>query len=84
MTLKLYFAPGACSFVPHTLLETAGASYEPVLVKLHKQENYTPEFKALNPRSQVPVLVDKSGLQPTKIGALPAALAAPRLIRIVV
>jgi glutaredoxin len=58
MTLKLYFAPGACSFVPHTLLETAGASYEPVLVKLHKQENYTPEFKALNPRSQVPVLVD--------------------------
>ncbi len=58
MTLKLYFAPGACSFVPHALLETAGASYEPVLVKLHKQENYTPEFKALNPRSQVPVLVD--------------------------
>ena len=58
MTLKLYFAPGACSFVPHALLETAGESFEPVLVKLHKGENYTPEYQAINPRSQVPVLVD--------------------------
>ena len=38
MTMKLYFAPGACSFVPHSLLETAGAEYEPVMVKLHKGE----------------------------------------------
>ena len=57
MTVKLYFAPGACSFVPHALLETAGEPFEPVMVKLHKGENYTPEYKALNPRSQVPVLV---------------------------
>jgi glutathione S-transferase len=58
MSLKLYFAPGACSFVPHALLETAGAPFEPVMVKLHKGENYTPEYKAINPRGQVPVLVD--------------------------
>jgi len=58
MTLKLYFAPGACSFVPHTLLETTGEAFEPVLVKLHKQENLSPEYKAINPRGQVPVLVD--------------------------
>ena len=58
MSMKLYFAPGACSFVPHTLLETAGAEFEPVMVKLHKGENYTPEYKAINPRSQVPVLMD--------------------------
>jgi glutathione S-transferase len=58
MTLKLYFAPGACSFVPHTLLEASGEAFEPVLVKLHKGENQTPEYKAINPRSQVPVLVD--------------------------
>ena len=57
MTMKLYFAPGACSFVPHTLLETIGEPFEPVMVKLHKQENYSPEYKAINPRSQVPVLV---------------------------
>lgn len=57
MSLKLYFGPGACSFVPHTLLEASGAAYEPVLVKLHKQENLGPEFRAINPRGQVPVLV---------------------------
>ena len=34
--LELYFAPGACSFVPHAGLEAAGATFEPRLVKLHK------------------------------------------------
>jgi glutathione S-transferase len=58
MTLKLYFAPGACSFVPHTLLESAGVPFEPVMVKIHKGENEGAEFMALNPRGQVPVLVD--------------------------
>lgn len=58
MTFKLYFAPGACSFVPHVLLEASGAPFEPILVKIHKGENHTPEFKAINPRAQVPVLVD--------------------------
>jgi glutathione S-transferase len=58
MTMKLYFAPGACSFVPHSLLESAGADYEPTLVKLHKGEQNEPAFKAVNPRGQVPVLVD--------------------------
>jgi glutathione S-transferase len=60
MTIQLYFAPGACSFVPHALLEASGEPFEPVLVKLHKQENLQPEFKAINPRGQVPVLVDGS------------------------
>ncbi len=58
MSLKLYFAPGACSFVPHALLETAGEPFEPVLVKLHKGENLAPEYRAINPHGQVPVLVD--------------------------
>lgn len=57
MPLQLYYGPGACSFVPHTLLESAGADYEPVLVKLHKQEHLGEAFKAINPRGQVPVLV---------------------------
>jgi hypothetical protein len=58
MTLKLYFAPGACSFVPHVLLEASGATFEPVMVKLHKGEQQSPEYRAINPRAQVPVLVD--------------------------
>lgn len=56
--MKLYFSPGACSFVPHTLLETIGAPYEPIMVKLHKGEQQQEAFKAINPRGQVPVLVD--------------------------
>ena len=55
--LQLYFAPGACSFVPHVALEAARAEFEPKLVKLHKGEQKTPEYLALNPNGQVPVLV---------------------------
>ena len=58
MNLKLFFAPGACSFVPHVMLEMAGVPFEPVMVKLHKGEQRGPEYLALNPRGQVPVLVD--------------------------
>jgi glutathione S-transferase len=58
MSLKLFFAPGACSFVPHAMLELAGATFEPVSVKLHKGEQRSAEYLALNPRGQVPVLVD--------------------------
>lgn len=59
--MELYFAPGACSFVPHAGLEAikaaTGESFEPRLVKLHKGENRTPEYLAMNPNGQVPVLV---------------------------
>ncbi len=58
MSLKLYYAPGACSFVPHSMLELTGAGFEPVMVRLHKGEQLSPEYLALNPRGQVPVLVD--------------------------
>jgi len=57
--MQLYFSPGACSFVPHTLLEIAGANFEPNLVKLHKGEQYEAAYQAVNPRGQVPVLVDE-------------------------
>ena len=57
MKFKLYFAPGACSFVPHAMLQIAGADFEPVMVKLHKGEQNSADYKAINPRGQVPVLV---------------------------
>lgn len=69
MSLQLHYGPGACSFVPHTLLESTGTAYEPVLVKLHKQEHLGDAFKALNPRGQVPVLVD-AGTTITQIVAI--------------
>ncbi len=61
MNLELYFAPGACSFVPHVTLEAVraatGQAFEPRLVKLHKGEQKTPEYLAMNPNGQVQVLV---------------------------
>lgn len=62
MTLKLYYAPGACSFVPHSMLEQAGATFEPVAIRLHKNEQHAPEYLAINPRAQVPVLVDEGAV----------------------
>ena len=60
MSFKLYYAPGACSFVPHSLLELSGAAFEPISVKLHKGEQHSADYLTLNPRGQVPVLVDGS------------------------
>jgi glutathione S-transferase len=74
MSLTLYFSPGACSFVPHALLEAAGAEFEPKMVKLHKGEQYGDEYKALNPKSQVPVLV-ADGTVITQIVAITTFIA---------
>lgn len=61
MSIRLYYASGACSFIPHVGLELAtaatGASVEYVPIKLHKGEQKTPEYLALNPNGQVPLLV---------------------------
>jgi glutathione S-transferase len=79
MTTTLYFAPGACSFVPHVGLElvkaATGADFEPKLIKLHKGEHLTPEYLALNPNGQVPVLVE-NGRALTQIVAICDYLAA--------
>jgi glutathione S-transferase len=40
------------------MLQLAGADYEPIMVKLHKGEQNGDDYKAINPRGQVPVLVD--------------------------
>lgn len=59
--MKLYYGPGACSFVPHVALEAikaaTGEAFETQAVKLHKGEQRSPEYLALNPLGLVPVLV---------------------------
>mgnify|MGYP000016285019 CR=1 FL=1 len=69
MSLTLYYAPGACSFVPHVLLQASGAAFEPHLLKLHKGEQREAAYLAINPRGQVPVLVD-NGTTITQIVAI--------------
>ncbi|MFM2323320.1 MAG: Glutathione S-transferase [Pseudomonadota bacterium] len=58
MPLKLYYAPGTCSLVPHIALELIGQPFEAQLVKMHKGEHRSPEFLTVNPAGQVPVLQD--------------------------
>jgi glutathione S-transferase len=59
--LKLYYGPGACSFVPHVGLEAikaaTGNDFEAHSVKLHKGEQRSPEYLALNPLGLVPLLM---------------------------
>ena len=59
--MKLYYGPGACSFVPHVGLEAikaaTGEGFEAQAVKLHKGEQRAPDYLALNPLGLVPVLV---------------------------
>ncbi|HEY0436232.1 MAG TPA: glutathione S-transferase, partial [Phenylobacterium sp.] len=55
--LTLYFAPGASSMAPHIALHEVGAPFEAIPVSFGKAETKTPEFLALNPAGQVPLLV---------------------------
>jgi glutathione S-transferase len=52
----LYYSPGACSMAIHVALNECN---QPVtLAKVNLREPRTPEFLKINPRGQVPVLVD--------------------------
>lgn len=53
---KLYYSPGACSMAIHVALNECNAEF--TLERVNLQEPRSPEFLKVNPRGQVPVLVD--------------------------
>jgi glutathione S-transferase len=55
---QLYYAPGACSMAPHVLLNEMNVPFEAKKVDIMTGEGQKPEFLKINPRGQVPVLVD--------------------------
>lgn len=57
--MKLYdfHASGNCHKV-RMLLSFLGLAYESIPINVRRNESQTPEFLALNPRGQVPVLAD--------------------------
>ncbi|MGQ0665119.1 MAG: glutathione transferase GstA [Pseudomonadota bacterium] len=55
--MRLYFSPGACSLSPHIVLREAGLTFDLEQVDLAtKQTKSGADFKAVNPKGQVPAL----------------------------
>lgn len=54
---KLFYSPGACSMAVHVALNETGAKYELAKSELHGAQK-DQELLKVNPRHQVPVLVD--------------------------
>ena len=60
--MKLYFSPGACSLSPHIVLREAGVTFDLEQVDLKtKKTKGGADFKSVNPKGQVPVLVLDDG-----------------------
>lgn len=56
--LKFYYNTGPNPTKVALFLEEAGLEYEPIPVDTRKGEQFTPEYKAINPNSKAPSLVD--------------------------
>lgn len=56
MSIKLYYAPGACSFASHIALEEIGIPYETQKLDLAAGDQRRPEYLMINPRGRVPTL----------------------------
>ena len=65
--MKLYFAPGACSFSPHIALRETGLPFDLVKVDLsaHKLADGS-DFALINPKGYVPVLELDDGTRLTE------------------
>ncbi|MBL0168665.1 MAG: glutathione transferase GstA [Propionivibrio sp.] len=66
--MKLYFAPGTCSFSPHIALREAGIDVELVRVDIKKHVLAADgrDFSTINPRGYVPVLELDNGVRLTE------------------
>ena len=59
--MKLYYAPGACSFGIHVLLEEIGKPYQIEVVNFREGAQYKPPYTNVNPKSKVPTLERDDG-----------------------
>ena len=71
----LHWSPNTGAFAPHAALSEAGVDYRLVEVDLYANEHHEPEFLALNPRAQVPILTLPDGTVMTESAAMVMHLA---------
>jgi len=64
---QLFYSPGACSMAVHVVLNELGQEVKLIKATIHDAKNEDAELKKVNPRGQVPVLVEDG--KPLKEGA---------------
>lgn len=70
MSIKLYYAPGACSLASHIAIEDVGLPYETVRINTAQGEQRKPEYLAINPRGRVPTVVVDGKVLTENVGIL--------------
>src|SRR5690606_23871564 len=55
----LFYSPGACSLASHIALEETDRPYRSIEVLLASKQHLTDDYRAINPRGQVPALIAK-------------------------
>jgi len=73
--MKLIWGPHTCAIGTHVLLEEIGRPYETERIDVQDGGVDAPEFRALNPKGKVPVLVRDDGRVLTEFGAIAGWLA---------
>jgi len=68
--MKLYYAPGACSFASHIALEEVGQPYETQRLNLAEGDQRKPEYLAINPRGRVPTLIVNGHILTENVGIM--------------
>jgi glutathione S-transferase len=58
----LYFSPGSCSLVIHSLMEELGVPFELKRVDLAADEHRAGDYRRINPKGKVPALATPDGV----------------------
>ncbi len=59
--IQLYSLPTPNGIKVSAMLEETGLAYEPHLVNIMEDDQFTPEFLSLNPNNKIPALIDPDG-----------------------
>lgn len=76
MLMQFHMAPGSCSTGIHILLQELDLLFEVRLVNLPRGDHHSAEYRALNPKGTIPVLVLEDGTALTEFQAIAWWLAA--------
>ena len=59
--IQFYYATNSCSLGIRVLLEELGLAYEAHRIDFASKQQFTPEYRAVNPKGKVPALVREDG-----------------------